>query len=371
VALSHRLHDADILVQRLTRGIVDQQAYSRARTVAKQQRSLGVDASRLGISDTAAIADLDKGLREAEDTRLVGEHEQAFQLHQQLHADQRFATPRAQRVLLSELALDRLMQAETLLQEKHHQDQVSRLLEEASEFYQRAYDADKSGNSVIIRWRQSRIYTIQERFEEARRMLTDALLQFERYGKPEYIRHSFYKAALKTRLGALAFDEYEARVAQTPTDVESTDLLKRAEDFFLQAIGDQRDIRPSVTPLPREWMLDSLDAYNNLAWYQFRRRDLEGAHETVQVAREAVDPSIWEQDIYFLGTMLAIELARLPGAPTLGELTLIDSLRIRILNIFSMPGTYVPRDTRKSMLETIREFEKRWHEAVAGSPGSP
>jgi putative GTP pyrophosphokinase len=369
VALSHRLHDADILVQRLTRRIVDEPLPSpRGGAVAKEQRSLELDVSKIGISEPAARQALEVALHEAETLRLAGDHEAASKIHSGLVTDPRFSAPRAIKILKSEEALDQLIHADTLMRERRDLDQAEALLRSALDIYQGAMTLDPDGNNVIIKWRLSQVCLLSGDVVRSRFYLNEALDEIEKKGRPDYVRVPFYKAALKTRLGALDLREYEERRYQEPRPNESTQaaLLQRAGNFLQQAVGDQRDARPAEGRPPKEWMLDTLTAYNNLAWYQFRREEFEAAKVSIDAAKEHVDPAIWEQHVHFLGTILSVELALLPVEPDLGWLTFLDSLRIRILNILSLPDTFVFKPNVISMLKSIKVFEERWHEHIRG-----
>jgi ppGpp synthetase/RelA/SpoT-type nucleotidyltranferase len=367
VALSHRLHDADILVQRLTRRIANVPLPTRAATIAANQRSLSVDAAGLGLA-VEAIPALEQGLQEADRYRYGGHHEQAFELHTRLRADLRFMTPSAQRVLWSEMALDRVMLAETVLQETGDGAQAGVLFGEAWDLYEQAHAADPRGSGIVVWWRQAKIRAQQGRLGEARELYARALQDLERDGLAPYIRTPFYKAGIKARLGAILHRECEEASKEAPAGdgrgAPDAILLREAELFLVQAVGDMRDARPRQGVVPQEWMLDALLAYNNLSWFQLSRGNLASALETVQRARADVDPTVWEQDLSFLDTILAVELACLPPSPDFGQLTWLDSLRIRILNLLSMPGTYASFDEATEILRNVRECEARWHRHV-------
>jgi ppGpp synthetase/RelA/SpoT-type nucleotidyltranferase len=366
VGLSHRLHDADTLVERLTKRVVDEPERSPASRIAQEMRSLSVDTHKLDITDSSLFEKLDRELGNAEEDRLAGRHEDAYKKHAALQQLAELSMPCTQSVLLSEMGLDRLLAAQTLLDERsaNANESAASLLDEAWNFYEHALAKDPEGNGAIFLWRQSRIRALQERKTDAKNLMLRALEILEKNGKPKYIRTPFYKAAIKARIGILLHKQYEKLAREDGPAEKHAELLKDAMGYLTQAVGDQRDAKGSGGRPPREWMLDNLDARNNLAWVQLRCGDPNEADETLRLAKEEVDPSIWEQDVHFLDTMLGIELALLPNVPSFDEMVRIDSLRVRILTILFMPGTHVPRENVDTMLDNIAQAETRLREAV-------
>jgi ppGpp synthetase/RelA/SpoT-type nucleotidyltranferase len=363
VALSHRLHEADLNVQRLVRLI----NRSTRRPRPSVSKSIPTDAYKIPEIELVLSSDLANHLKAVEDRRDAGKHEDALSLHASFAAAHPSLPVQVVAVLRGEEALDQLKLAEAMLARNENSDAA---LAAAKASYDEALRV--LPDHAIMLWRRARVLGLMNDRVASIADLRRALDCSVDSTMPAYHGERFYRACLHRSLTTQLW--HAAQGSEAPVRVRLED---EAWDHAVLAAGLQKESfrgesyseagqEPRVAS--EACMLHLCDALNHLAWLYLahpRRRDVAAAAREIDYLQKSVSMQwLWEQDVSILDTMLRLEVEQLveqpPGGGEIGKLVKADALRTQILQVLDQQDDYVMKDDLHSMFELFERLDQIW-----------
>lgn len=268
--------------------------------------------------------------------------------------------------MLSEMALDKLFEAETCQLENPEDPRRARaLLKKSRRLYERTIKcrSDPPTSWVVAYYRMSRVSVALLEYDRALDELLRARKEFRRRRLPPFLTAPFFEGSIRTRIGAL----YLTKFWRTKGD-DAKLLLRKAYGHLEAAVSFFR-VKPGAQS--EEWIREHFTAHANLAAYYLAVKKPEKARDCLKEARE-LDSPLWEQDIYFVLSTFQVGLALLDPAKTkIEELTRLDALRVRVLTLLTTKSRYLSEPDKAAALESIQTFETLWRRLLLGARTSP
>jgi ppGpp synthetase/RelA/SpoT-type nucleotidyltranferase len=363
LALSHRLHEADLNVQRLTRKLEARPDEGpRLKPSVQESIPANTDAFPLAFRDSARTH-----LLEVEQRRRHRDHSAAIEAHDRYLEQHPEAPGKVRGVILAERALDRLRSAERL---KAKRQDATALLAQAELDYD---DAMKElGDDNLFLWRRSRVRYLRNDLSGAISDLQTAIAHLPEE-IPAYRGESFYHACLHRALTGHLWRRAEAIARSDPSTAE--ELKEKAYDIAMQAVHIQNaEFRHKSKS--EACALHYCDVLNNAAWITMMfKRDLAGAEAYIDIIERNIAPSLWEHNVFLLGTRLRLKVTKLKrrldarDGLEIGHIVEADALRTQLFQALVEQEEYVPEAIVESMLATVRTLDKVWQSFVRRSTG--
>jgi hypothetical protein len=113
---------------------------------------------------------------------------------------------------------------------------------------------------------------------------------------------------------------------------------------------------------------------NNAAWLTMvHKKDLARAESYIEIIERRIPPSLWEHDVYLLGTRLRLKVTKLQRRLQacepleIGHIVEADALRTQLFQALDEDEEYVPDRIIQSMLSTVRDLDEVW-QSFLGRP---
>jgi len=363
LALSHRLHEADLNVQRLTRQLAPVPD-ERPRLKPSAQRSIPSNADALPLAYRESAR---RHLVDIERRRATRDYLAAIQAHDTYLAQIRDAPRVMHAVTRAERALDCLRLAERSMAKR---SDATELLVTAEADYDHA--VSELGDDCLLLWRRSRVRVLRGNPSGAISDLQRAIELSVTY-ESRYQTERFYPACLHRALTPLLWRRAQDLKASDPA--RASVLEDEAFGVAVRAVQIQSGFF-NADDRSEACALHYCDVLNNAAWLaMIHKNDLVKAGAYIDVIERKIPPSLWEHDVYLLGTRLRLKVTRLQRALAardglgIGHIVEADALRTQLFQALDEEDEYVPEPVIQSMLSTVRSLDEVWQAFLGQSPG--
>lgn len=360
LALSHRLHEADLNVQRLTRQLEPASDEKPPRRPSVQE-SIPTNTDVLPLEYRASARE---HLVTVESRRRARDYQLAIQAHDKYLADLRDPPRIVTAIIRAERALDCLRLAERMMAKEKD---ASELLKQARLDYDEAL---ASGDASLLLWRRSRVRLLLGDRDGA---ISDLQRGIDMSANEEmrYETEPFYRACLYRSLTSLLWQQ--AQDLKPPDSPQAEQLRERAYDLAIRGVEIQWEAFQRERQ-SEACALHYCDVLNNAAWLTMvHKKDPTRAESYIEIIERRIPPSLWEHDVYLLGTRLRLKVTKLQRRLQarepleIGHIVEADALRTQLFQALDEEEEYVPDRIIKSMLSTVRDLDDVW-QSFLGRP---
>lgn len=364
LALSHRLHEADLNVQRLTRQLEPASDEKPPRKPSVQE-SIPANTEMLPLEYRASAHE---HLVAVESCRRARDYQPAIHAHDKYLADLCDPPRIVTAIIRAERALDCLRLGERMMAKEKD---ASELLKQARLDYDEALASGAASLlASLLLWRRSRVRLLLGDRDGA---ISDLQHGIELSADEEmrYETEPFYRACLYRSLTSLLWQQ--AQDLKPPDLSQAEQLRDRAFDLAMRGVEVQREAFQRGRQ-SEACALHYCDVLNNAAWLTMvHKKDLARAESYIEIIERRIPPSLWEHDVYLLGTRLRLKVTKLQRRLQarepleIGHIVEADALRTQLFQALDEDEEYVPDRIIQSMLSTVRDLDEVW-QSFLGRP---
>lgn len=261
-------------------------------------------------------------------------------------------------VTRAERALDCLRLAERHMAKRKD---AAELLAQAETDYDHA--VSELGDDCLLLWRRARVRVLRENPAGAIADLQRAIELSVTY-ESRYQSERFYPACLHRSLTPLLWHRAQELKPSEPS--RASELENEAFGVAVRAVQIQSGFF-NADDRSEACALHYCDVLNNAAWLaMIHQNDLAKAASYIDVVERKIPPSLWEHDVYLLGTRLRLKVIKLQRALAarnglgIGHIVEADALRTQLFQALDEEDEYVPQPVIESMLSTVRSLDEVW-----------